>query len=1336
MASTSARRGRSARDIQQQLDALQSQLERNRRVFEALYNISLACHGVTSFRQIFEIIHHELSLLFPFDACYIGLSDTTHPELFRAKYTVDEGVAEYEENAPLGGLTAQLLNRREPLLFHDLLEERKAFDRQPEPFGATQKPSRSWLGVPLLVGQYAVGVISIQSYHVGLYTEEDRDLLQRLGNIVAVALENAHLDQQQRGLSVALADQVAARTVELATLSAIAAELVLQSTLQVLLERALDLIVPLFGLDGGAVRILNQQQDDLALVAQRGFTDEYVRVATHLSIAATPLSQIVYDNRPLIFNAGLKSLPWVPEGLGFDASLGVPLRVGGRVLGILTLFCKQPREFNQQQIDLAQAVGNQLAIAIENARLFEAQERQIAELRARDRISVAAGTTHDLPTLLRQVHDALQPFMRSDAFSLVVFDPQRDVITDGISIDEGQEYAYWSNQPPPPNSLTAWVIRNQRTLHFDNLDAEIEQYPELVQHIVGAGKHAIAWLGTPLISRDGAAIGAIAVQAYRPAAFDDRDEAFLIGVARQVALHVQNIQLLAQRERQIHELDAIERIGQLISASFDLDEMLDVVYQTLADLTQASVFFLLICEPGTHAVTNAVFVEQGERIELSWAGQPPTPGSLTSWIMSQREPLLFRDIAIERDRLKPMGIRPMPMGPENAVRSWAGVPLLAKDGEPIGVLSVQNYDAEMYDGQTLDLLGQVASHISLGVQKVRLFAEARAHAAAAERQAQRMELVNRISLVLSSRLDLQEILDLANQELVRLFWADHIGTILFDEDGQSGVVVSEYPATGIVGVRLPIVGNPMTEEALLTRRPVCVTSVETDPRAATVREDLMRIGVVSLMIVPLVSRGYVIGSIGLDSFHKPRVFTEDEQDLFLTVAATIASAIENARLFAAEQAARRTADTLREVARVLSSSFDTREVLQLILRELRHMIAYDTASIMLLERDMLRIAAHSGWGAELDIQVPHLQFDVRGGAWLVARRRAPVIIPDTASSPDWLPEPRERGARIRSWLGVPLIAKGVVLGVLNIDAHTPHRFSPRDAETAQAFADQAAVALENAQLYEESVTRVEQELEIARSIQSNLFPRALPQLPGLALDARCLPARETGGDFFDFVTLGAGDDNGREPDATDDDRQPGAHKGAPLLAIIVGDASGKSVPGAMLMAIARSIARSEARNHHTPEVVMRETNRWIAEDVPRRSFVALCYATLDPVKRRLALSNGGQLAPLRRRPNGEVEYLEAPGPTLPLGIMSDTPYAAREFALDPGDLLVFYTDGIVEAKNTDRQLFGFERLEALIHTHGDLPPSELIDLVLHNLADFMGAAPQHDDMTIVVLRVE
>jgi serine phosphatase RsbU (regulator of sigma subunit) len=728
-------------------------------------------------------------------------------------------------------------------------------------------------------------------------------------------------------------------------------------------------------------------------------------------------------------------------------------------------------------------------------------------------------------------------------------------------------------------------------------------------------------------------------------------------------------------------------------------------------------------------VTNATFIEQGKHIDLGWVGQSPAPGSMTDWIIRQREPLLFGDLLAYLERTSKAPITPTRFGIERHARAWAGVPLLAKDGESIGVLSLQDYRPDLYDEQTVDFLRLVASNFSVGVQMVRLFEErerqlvenarlfdeARAHAESAERQAERMELVNRISLLLSSRLDQQEILDLAAQEVVRLFRADHTGTVLFDEAMAWGTVVAEYPARGAVGLQVPLADNPLIDELLTLRRPVCITSTASDERARVSRAIFERLGIVSLMVVPLISRGRMIGSISLDVVGAPRAFMQEEQTLFLTVAASIASAVENARLFAAEQAARRTADTLREVARVLSSSFDPREVLQLILRELRNVIVYDSASIMLLDRGILRIAAHSGWEDNPDLMNTPFQLDTRGGALLVARQRQPVVIPDTAASPDWIVH--ERFADIRSWLGVPLLFKGEVLGVLNIDSRQPNHFTARDAEAAGTFADHAAVALENARLYEESVTRVEQELEIAGRIQSNLFPRTLPRLAGLALDARCLPARETGGDFFDFVTLSGQD-------------------GTRRLAIMVGDASGKSIPGAMLMAVARSIVRSEARDHEIPQVVMRETNDWISRDVPPRSFVALCYATLDLPTRRLALANAGQLAPLRRQPDGQMTYLEVPGPTLPLGILPDTPYAALDLALEPGDLLVFYTDGIVEAQDANRQLFGFERLEALVREFGDLSPADLIDIVLQELGAFMRGVPQHDDMTIVALRVE
>lgn len=964
----------------QRLQSLEAQAERDRRALDALHNISLACRGLTSFEQLFAAIARELTALLPFDACYIAVCDTQRADSFRAVLLVDEGVAEYCENLPFGLLTGALIRDRQPLLYGDLVAERAHMERAPDTFGNAQKLSRAWLGVPLLVGVEAVGVISLQSYEPDLYNDLDLDLLQRVGNVIAVVLENAWLDQQQIALSQALAAQVSARTDELLTLSAIAAELVLQRPLRDLLERALDLVLLLFDLDAATVRVLEPQRDMLGLAAQRGFAPDYVELATTIPVEGSSAGMVVRENRPLVITTAMRqpTLPWLASHMPYESLLGIPLRIGDRVLGTLSLFGRQERAFSPQTLDLAQAIGNQMAIAIQNAHLFEAQKRQI------------------------------------------------------------------------------------------------------------------------------------------------------------------------------RELDASGQIGQLISATYDFDDMLGGVYATLDEIARPSVFYLLLCDPDTHVVSHAIFIEEGQRIVLDWVGRPPNPDSITAWIIAQREPLLFQDLTTQSAMLLARGIAARAVGPDKAVRSWVGVPVLARDSEPIGVLALQDFESHCYDSQTVDFLTQVASHISLGVQKVRLF---------------------------------------------------------------------------------------------------------------------------------------------------------DERERQLA---------ENKRLFAAEQDARRTADTLREVARVLSTTFDPRVLLELMLRELQHVIAYDSASIMLLDRDLLRLAAARGFDDQF--MAHETRLDNRQSALaLIVRTQEPIVILDTAQSSSWTPS--RWSGHIRSWLGVPLVAKGVVLGVLNIDSRQPSYFTQRDIDVAQAFASQAAVALENARLYEESVTRVEQELEIARQIQINLFPQHLPQFAGLTLDARCLPARETGGDFFDFVPLG-------RPDDPND------------LALFIGDASGKSIPGAMLMAIAHSIVRSEARDHSEPQIVMRETNSWIAQDVPAHTFVALCYATFDRARRRMTLANAGQLTPLRRRTGGEIDYLEVPGPRLPLGIVQSTAYESVEVALEPGDLLVFFTDGIVEAKNPQRELFGFERVEALLRDHGDDTPSAFIDRILGAISAFAGGTAPHDDMTIVALRVE
>lgn len=1318
-----ARRRQLIGDLQRQRDALRLQQERDQQILAALYAIGLAARGRPSLRVIFETIVRELHNVFEFDACYLAFCDE-RPEIFKAALLYDEGQIDFLENREYGYLTGLIVRRREPMLFRDLLTERDA-SLPPVPFGNTSKLSRSWIGVPLMISDAVVGVISLQSYQPGRYNHETLDLLQRIANVIALALENAVLVEEQDRLSRELATQLAARREELAALSELAATLVDTRSLHEVLDQALAIAITTLHFDAGNVRLLDETGSLLVLCAQRGFAQEYIEQTRQIPLEISPLREVVLKRQPRIIDRDWQArydpatfpLHLFPP---FESTINMPLVVGSQVLGTLSLFGFSARELAPHELTLAQAVANQIAILVEHNRLTEQRERQIAELRALREISLAASTVQTTRELLQRAALGLQNCINLDAFTMVIYDPVRHLISDGIILDEGEFFDFWIGQPPPPRSLTARILRERQPIFLRDLSHEISSLPDVEGVIIGAERMARSWMGWPLLDRDGQPIGVVSVQSYQANAFTPRDMEFLGNVAAQLSLHVKNVTLLAQRSRQIAELQAINQIGKLVAESYDLERILNETRRVVVDLTTASVFYLLLCDPVSRRVQHATFIEHDRQIGHDLVGKPPPPSSLSDWLLTHRQPLRFDDLAVERARIHAMGIKPHQIGSVHLMRSWVGVPILSYNQTAIGVLVLQDERPYRYDDDTVDVLAQIANLISLAVQKVQLFEErerqvrenarlfeaAQAHAIAAERQAARMALVNRIAGLLAARLDKQEILEIATRELVQLFWADHTGLVLF-QDEETGVVAAEYPPTGIVGSVIDLWQNPLVDALRTTRRPQVILDIESDPRAAVSRERWREMGVRSLVIVPLISRDRVFGSISFDSFGEPRSYADEELELMMTVTTSVATAYENALLFAAEQEQRRTAETLREVARVLSSSFDPHEVLQLVLAELRKVINYDTATIMLLDGPILRIAAASGWPAD-EVPLGRTLPVADSGAGQVVRERRPILLVAPPDRTIW--PPGDMGERILTWLGVPLIAKGRVLGVLNIDSYHRNAFNERDLEVALAFANHAALAIENAQLYQESVARVEQEMAIARQIQLNLFPRELPVCPGLRVAARCLPARETGGDFYDVIDLGS------------------------RLGIIIGDVSGKSLPAAMLMAVARSTARSEARNHEFPRLVLAETNRWLVDDVPRHTFVALGYALIDPIAQRLILANAGQLSPLLRHADGRTTFLETAG-ALPLGMQRDARYNQLELDLAPGDTLVFYTDGVVEAQNREREMFGFDRLERLVRHLGHLEPADLLERLLSAIHGFTEGRVAHDDMTLVVVRV-
>jgi serine phosphatase RsbU (regulator of sigma subunit) len=306
-----------------------------------------------------------------------------------------------------------------------------------------------------------------------------------------------------------------------------------------------------------------------------------------------------------------------------------------------------------------------------------------------------------------------------------------------------------------------------------------------------------------------------------------------------------------------------------------------------------------------------------------------------------------------------------------------------------------------------------------------------------------------------------------------------------------------------------------------------------------------------------------------------------------------------------------------------------------------------------------------------------------------------------------------RAAEVK--LVVPLVSQGELIGLLNLGPRlSQQEYSADDRKLLNDLSTQTAPAVRVAQLVRQQQQeaqereRIEQELRIARLIQQTLLPKTLPQLPGYDVAAYYQPAREVGGDFYDFLELEDG-----------------------KLGLVVGDVTDKGVPAALVMATTRTMLRAAAQSLLSPGEVLRRTNDALVTDIPPNMFITCLYAILEPESGHLVYANAGHDLPYRRH-GSAAEELRARG--MPLGLMPGMGYEEKEVVLGKGESVLFYSDGLVEAHDPiTREMFGFPRLQGLVGTHRS-GGSSLVGYLLSELTRFVGEDwEQEDDITLVTL---
>jgi sigma-B regulation protein RsbU (phosphoserine phosphatase) len=556
-------------------------------------------------------------------------------------------------------------------------------------------------------------------------------------------------------------------------------------------------------------------------------------------------------------------------------------------------------------------------------------------------------------------------------------------------------------------------------------------------------------------------------------------------------------------------------------------------------------------------------------------------------------------------------------------------------------------------------------------------------------------------------LDLEDLLQQIPRLIRRLISFEAFAVYLLDD--RRGELKAAY-SVGYPDSKTPLrlrLGQGLVGAAVASEQPLLVNDLRADPRYIEFVS-----GMNSEIVVPLMHKSRPIGALNILSHNRDQ-FTIRDVAIVRQFGAHVAIALVNARLFERSRRDAEAFETLAEIGRDVAAVLDVDELFARIAQLTKRVIDYRTFGILLLnDDDELEMKLAVQYGEK--VAVPRVRLG-EGLVGYAALHREPVLVADVSQDPRYIKIVDD----VRSELAIPLLLKDRCIGVVDLESPELDAFSKRDVEILTLLASQAAVAIENARLYEEvraNEERLEKELRFAQRVQTALLPAGPPKrLKGVEVAAAFAPARELGGDFHDYLS----------PESN-------------TLVVAVGDVSGKGTPAALYSAFAAELVRGRTfrrrymPDRSSPAGVLSSVNTILHQRQLEEYYCTLCYAIFDLKRRTMTLANSGLPYPIRCSSEGCAQ-IELPG--VPLGSFTGSTYDEISFALHAGDLFVFCTDGVYEAMNAQAQEFTASRLLEVVGAHRDDPPSRVVEAIFAAVHAWRGDTPPNDDMTAVAVRI-
>jgi len=999
-------------------EALQRQLKE----LSILHSVAMTAAEASDIDQLIEEVTRIIGNAIYVDDFGVALFDQTHQVLMpHLSYHGDSDQA--MASIPLtAGITGFVASTGLPYCAADVRSDPHYLNSLPE--------TRSELCVPIKISDRLIGVINAESHQLDFFKEEDERLLNTIAGTLATSIEKLQLfaaEHTRRQEAETLREAAAA----------VSSSLELNQVLDTILI-SLKRVVPY---DSASVFLL--EGEHIRLVAVQGFAEPEQVINLTLPAKDKLFKEITRQGKPIILEDASTDRRF-KQYVGSEAVhgwLGVPLTVRDRVIGYITLDSRTPSAYKEESAALVQAFAHQVATAIENARLYEAEQRRLQESETLREAAAVVASTLDQSQAVQLILDQLARVVPYDSASVLIMKEGYLEIVGGQGWEDPNS-VLGLRFPVPGDNPNTLVVQQRAPIILGNAPDRYESFRRRPHNRI------LSWLGIPMIVRD-QVIGILTIDSKKPDYFTKESVRLVSAFASQAATSIENSRLYKDAIQSAERRAILHRASQEIAhASQDPEQVYAAVHRASEQLMPAEAFAITILDEQNHETVGVYLVDKGGRSPVD---RVPAGNGLSGLVMSSGMPVITNDLLVN----------PIPgsvhFGEEEEVRSILAVPLRLGT-KVIGMLSVQSYQPYAYTGENQESLEMLAAHAAVAIENARLYAETL-------QRLKELEAVNHISTALRSAQTVDEMLPSLLDETLQVL------------DSNSGVIWLYDPAGGVLRERAargwfttiqenPVKSGDGIAGTVFKNGQVNVSKeFSNDPLTLESTRSQLPPGWGGAC-VPIRTGKETIGVMFV-SVELPRQLQPDAIHLLVTVSEMAGNAIRRATLHEQTERQLQRLASLRAVDMAINTILDLRVMLGILIDHITSQLKVDAVNILLINPNSptLYQAASSGFRSDALKKTRIYISDSLAGQAI--RTRTTIHIPKLSDSKWSQRSEMVSEEEFVTYFGVPLIAKGQIKGVLETYHRTPAEPDAEWRNFLETLAGQAAIAIDNSVLFEE-----------------------------------------------------------------------------------------------------------------------------------------------------------------------------------------------------------------------------------------------------------------------------